>query len=808
MKTTKTLASLMLMSIVAAMMTMVLFTSCSDEDDLSIQSNPIARQVIGSWYTEYDTQGTVSGFMSDDPEQTYTSAVQYYEFHNDGTGLWTKFLYDAADNAIYQYGSMTGFNPEGEFTYIVSADGTIHINMTHDMTDTPKQWTVRFFDGNIMARDGSEDFTMRHATDEEIAYVKSEDGAFHGGAIKNKDYNINEDPMMSEDMETTFNAKNWWQHTHIYIYVGGSDYNQDIYDVNGKQKIGYDEVALPWNKEEANTHLPMRFLDNFTPESGWQLVMNRCGSNNIVNNNFMAFYNKYTGILRFFYYVPDKFGVSASDHAWEVMLSDNLAKHSTLRYGVPSSVQLNKSAIGQNNSGYYSQVITPWANSFNELGGAVLNSGWWAFDVDMSQYRPNASDNFDINNDRVQLQLKAWQKSRVDLYGKMKADIGGEFKMPVSGNSASGIWGAFGEHLETGEKIYNSIQDFAGELLKQDYWGAFKKGMDMFELGANLCGYKGEDGKKNGQINLTMDGSIDMSGTISTPVSAKGLCSPVMSLKLFDTNNTTLGQGVWNIKKNPVVCVTNAYVVWYNTGNVKSYGFSDTPQGKISFFDPSSIEVELNPKVFPKNDIEKVTVDAVCGVRSSVKVGENDDFRMALGIGNHIIDGHRSNRNLLSDSCKDPWNRTFDATNWIYDFLRGVEDKGDTNIASLYKGQSGKIMLGALGRGHNGYILEPQTANPMGYNKDLKADFDNDHMAPYEVTVTVTIKLKSMANPIVMSRVYLPEFEWVDVNTPSNMASLYNRIKNGKKSNSTELYDYQVKRIGEILKWINPKFNY
>ncbi len=76
------------------------------------------------------------------------------------------------------------------------------------------------------------------------------------------------------------------------------------------------------------------------------------------------------------------------------------------------------------------------------------------------------------------------------------------------------------------------------------------------------------------------------------------------------------------------------------------------------------------------------------------------------------------------------------------------------------------------------------------------------------VAAMMTMVLKSMANPIVMSRVYLPEFEWVDVNTPSNMASLYNRIKNGKKSNSTELYDYQVKRIGEILKWINPKFNY
>ena len=790
----KSLASRMLIGIVAAVMTMTVFTSCSEEDNPAPPTNQVAKQIIGSWYSEYDVTGTIPGFEADDPEQTFTSAVQYCEFHDDGTGVWTKFLYDENDIAIYQYGSMTGLRPDGEFTYNVNADGAIQITMMREVSDAPKQWTVRYLDGSIVARDGNEDFMMHPATDDEITYVKDEDDAFHGGAIKKKDYNINEDPMMSEDMETTFNAENWWEHTHIYIYVGGSDYNQDIYDVNGKQKIGYDEVALPWNTQEANTHIPMYLLDNFTPENGWQLVLNRCGSNNIANNNFMAFYNKYTGILRFFYYVPDKFGVSASDHAWEIMLSDNLAKHSTLRYGVPSDVQLNKSAIGQNNPGYYSQIITPWANSFNELGGAVLNSGWWAFDVDMSQYRSNTSDNYNTKRDRVQLQLKAWQNSRVDLYGKMKASIDGEFKMPVAASTNS-IWGAFGDRVEEGEDLYNKVMDMASSMMKADYWDGFRKGMDLIQTGANLCGFTDEEEKKNGQINMTLDGTIDMSGTISTPVSAKGLCSPVMSLELFNTKNTTFGQGIWNIKKNPVIYQLNKLYFWYPD---YAYMFADNPYGNktcwgvVCFFDPSSIEIELNPNAFAGEEIEYMKTQAVWTVRPANNPNGTADYVNALNLQSTYRDPkgistkHTENYKKIDEK--------------VADFLYGQDDKQGMDMVKFKLVEKDDQRTGFYGRGINDkVIIEPVTCL-----KDILGE--NTFPKAYEVTVTLTIKLKSMSHPIVMNRVYVPEIKCVEIFDLNQMNSVYKSIKNGKKSYNTDLYDFQLQRIGRMMQWANKDF--
>ena len=606
-------------------------------------------------------------------------------------------------------------------------------------------------------------------------------------------YNINEDKLMDKQ-GIIFDASNWNKHTHIYVFVDGSNYDQNITDINGNKKMGYRRVALPWNNKESNSHLPMNFLSNFTPESGWQLVLNRCGSNNIANNNFMVFYNKYSGMARFFYYVPDNAGVNASDHAWEVMLSDNLAKHSTLRYGVPSDVQINKAAIGQNNAGYYTHVVTPWVNSLSELGGAVVSNGWYAFDVDMSQYRSNPADNFNTANDKVQLQMKAWQTSRVNLYGTMTADIKGEFKMPVSASNNS-IYGAFGDYIETGEGIHGKVMDVADALTKQDYWGAFRKGMDFVQEGANLMGFTDETGKKNGQINMQMNGTIDMSGTMTTPVSAQGLCNPQMSISLFDTKNTTFGQGIWNIKKSPVVYRLSTHVEKFN------FTCSDEEEFRehITFMDPSSVEIELNPKAFDGQEIEWMKSQAVYVARAAHGLNGTTDYLNAMNLTNGYnewgVQDDKDHTTLI-----DPKNGCY-----YYDAFDSKEDiKNGMEITAL-KGilQVNNVTTNFMGRGNDKMIIEPSL---MAHWKCTKEGID---ILPHalEVNVTLTVKLKGMKQPIVMSRVYLPEVKMLHCRDLNEVKALYKKIKNGKKSHNTDLYDQQLKHISRLMYWGNTAFN-
>lgn len=111
-------------------------------------------------------------------------------------------------------------------------------------------------------------------------------------------YNIN---------DGEFTAENWRQQDAIYIY------DNEGQEVDGMGRDGYTLVNLPWYDGDRLTNLPTGFCDDLTRENGWELVLNRCGSRGIENNNFFAIYNKYSGMLRFFYFLPARFQ-SGNDH--------------------------------------------------------------------------------------------------------------------------------------------------------------------------------------------------------------------------------------------------------------------------------------------------------------------------------------------------------------------------------------------------------------------------------------------------------------------------------------------------------------
>jgi len=98
------------------------------------------------------------------------------------------------------------------------------------------------------------------------------------------------------------------------------------------------------------------------------------------------------------------------------------------------------------------------------------------------------------------------------------------------------------------------------------------------------------------------------------------------------------------------------------------------------------------------------------------------------------------------------------------------------------------------GRGKNGFAIEPQAAG--AYIKDRFWFW-----VPYpflEVNVKVKVKMRGMENPIVLSRNYLPDI--VDYGDGSDFESSRRYYYVGKKYGHTDLYDYQMKRIDDIIK--------
>lgn len=600
-------------------------------------------------------------------------------------------------------------------------------------------------------------------------------------------YNIN-------DATGSFTADNWRDQEAIYIYDGQGK------ERDTENHKGYTRVNLPWLKGVKLSNLPNGFCDDIIPENGWEMVFNSCGSRSIEDNNFFVLYNIYTGTLRFFYYQPADFQ-SGNDHVWETTMTDNMARNSTLRYGVPQNRSIkHKKDIGQNaEDGTITEYITPWVGRPSADGLITPNNGWWAFDVDMSLYSGKQLD----EDDNIRLQMRSWETAHVSLSSMITAQIDGTIQANVellqSQHLANSMLGMLTKMGSAGGSAYSMITS----LQSQQWSDAFSAGISMGKTVANMCGIKTEaaqdiEGTIDGTIALSMNGSIETTGTISTSKPTPGIVSPTFYLKDFDFSRSPgLGEGIWNLGESPVVYFTNASVDWrYEHKDEESCNWldrtspfkgqltqgqaTDSPyRGRVCYFDPTSIKVILNDKVFTSDEIANAKVYAVCGVRHSSKFGSTEGYRSAMELHKSILDGNASYGYS---------NRPF--TEAPFDALGNYKDKMKMEANTQFDKETfGNHQYGMFGRGDAEYLIEPQAL----YGKDAP-----EMMPAYEVTVTLVVEHDG--RPIVYSRSYLPEYKEMRIENMPEINDQY--IHQNKPDNYVaEIYGEQMKHIRDIRNW-------
>ena len=688
------------LAVVLVSVFLMLLTACSDSDKAF--NNPLGSDIYGLWYADYQASGTAGS-----DNTPYSRVVQAVKFNSDGTGTWWRAVF-TADNASKPLEVEGGrYSEDGTFDYSVAADGTITAKRRGEkqLDGSPMTLTFHYQDGVITTEDGGATQTLAVAPKDYDNVLLALENSMLGAEMV--DFNIN-------DGEIT--AENWRQTEGIYIYDGKGT---EVKDKEGR--TGYTLVALPWYEGTKLVNLPNDFCDDITPDNGWEWVANFCGNRSIENNNFFAVYNKYTGILRFFYYLPEGYS-TGNDHVWQVSMTDNLATRTTIPYGVPNDRTLkDKGAINQVGSDTFMDYVTPWTDYKSDDGLIVPNAGWWAFDVDLSMTRPETFS--DDNN--IKLQMRSWDTSHTTLYSTMEASIDGEMKgtfegrAPFMASSSKGLFGRVGDFIKLGTKV----KDVYTNLTSGNVVGAFKGGVDLAKNGSSLASSKtkasgGEtivDGSYQGTINLMMNGTINTDGVIKGSAPTVGITSPTLYLKDFDTKNSHLGQGVWNLKKTPMVYATNSQ-------NKIDY-WSDNPDvfaANWMFFDPSSIEVELNPEVFPESEIEWMQVDAVAGARKEMNWTGTDPFRQAMGL-KPMEDNNYFTKNTLfgvSEYYARVHGENID--NYVFNFVGAGDFDGQTIEGTKFLMSYDAFETGfvdydgrkqwprVFGCGTDDYIIEPQ----------------------------------------------------------------------------------------------------
>ena len=762
----KNLTKLMLMGILTAG-TALTFTACSDNaEEITNVNNPMAAKLQGMWISEKAESGEFPAWVEGEPERTYTKVVNAYKFFNDGTGVWEMFYVNDNGEVASAKGDLIYNEPDravadGFFRYTSAADGSINITMAHpeilkQEDNVAINRKMLYANGRINSTDGSETYLLTPANEQQQMEIMNYAHIAHCGGAFN--------PNDAEGSEG-FNYSSWRNRETIILHTG------EVGDKAG-ELAGYKEVALPWAKIDKQINIPQDVIDDLKPENGWEMVLNRCGYSMINNENFIFFYNKYMGTMRVLFYMPQKFE-SGSDHLWEIQVSDNMALRSPWRYGVPSDGKIaNKAAIGQKTSGHMTNNVTSWYDGYKINESITSREGWWAFDYDMSLYRPG----HDIKKDEIKLVMHSWNKTEFKIDSKIDAKIKTEFgESSLSGDLMNG--------LKAIVSVGTSIGKYYVAAGKNETGNAVKAIGEVFgTLGSMMFNGVGSD--CSGAVNLGMTGSIDSKGVATTATITKGVPSPTIQMTEFDYEHSHLGQGVWNLKKAPVVHVTD-YMIngsW------------------LYFFDPSSVEVELNPDLFPKKNIEWMQVDAIPGARWGNNTTGTDNHRKFLGL-------HRRGFKVNEIDIRKDILGNARITNKPeidvlanYNYGRANQDGLKYCIGTPDETVNGhKQNLRGYGK-EGEYILEP-IFNANLFNNELEA-------TPLEINVHVTVKMKGSNKIYSYNRVYLPDYKY-RIGTEQSLVDLYKNVIQKRTfesyySGHLDTHNYNVKRAYDKIKYYYP----
>ena len=449
----------------------------------------------------------------------------------------------------------------------------------------------------------------------------------------------------------------WASQTEINLVL-------ESYKENGVPVVKSLDVPLPWDWRDA----PLQWLPRYTARNmaeldrdDWELAFNLTGVDQKPGEHYFGLYNRFTGILRVFYYLTeDRLPAhDANDHMWSMGISKDLIEHVTFQYAIPygeEATDAYKAALGGNDAVFKTTALT--ADCTDE-GKVVPKVGWWAYDIDMSAMRQH--DFFSSDRSVIKPGMEVFNQDNVVLSSIMHGSLDGSFSGNMNMNSlkgsgttnggiASGLVGSFLNSALTNKAILDCMFDpkATGEAALTSLLGIFAGSVGKGLESKLKTGREDPDklGDFNGKINLTMDATIETVGSIGGERTTL-VPSPELNVASFVKPVKGFGGGVWNIEHHPVVyVVTDAF--WGDKAKFSSvekvtyegrtaYQLTVKPDDVglrlISFLDPTSIgTIYFNREALPSGVIGDIAVSTSYGVLNGTTPGYTDGFRKAIGL--------------------------------------------------------------------------------------------------------------------------------------------------------------------------------
>lgn len=429
--------------------------------------------------------------------------------------------------------------------------------------------------------------------------------------------------------------KEWWKQEEILYSVTRTK--------NGNIETVSEHIPLPW-APAATSNIPSSLFshDAMTSNVGWVMAYNLFAAETNGNPNskpYFMLYNKYTGVLRVFYYQAENSG-SGGELSFVVTPDDALSSkypyYQSMQYAIPicnSDVQLQGNVLkvtrGKNT---FQQMVTPYLKA-----DGVLKPGWYCFDLDWSAFNPKETAPF-FANDRMSIDCMTATNTKISMAGTITGTTEGSIEgfANSSTSTSNGL-----NYLDQFNGGVDKATDALALLMEGNYLkAAFKGVMSIWNIGKAMTGNATDDyttnTKSTGSINMSFTGKISLDGysTANTSNNATGV---EFSYTAFSQNNL-VGKGVWSLAENPVVYIVDDCLMGEDEDlicvvNKNGYSIGDMDPSSnhlrlMTFLDPTSIKINLNTALY--KDIRNAKMSWTYGVYPNQEAGHTDVYRNGI----------------------------------------------------------------------------------------------------------------------------------------------------------------------------------
>lgn len=350
-----------------------------------------------------------------------------------------------------------------------------------------------------------------------------------------------------------------------------------------------EAVHTPWDENISGGAIPDDIRTDIKYENGWDLIAHTVNGYGEPGMNYLIFHNRYTGILKGFYYLPHGTASPNNTAIWELYIEK---PHSLFAF-------LDE----------YAKTSEQKENEVIRMGNIVLSSsrgftpGWNCFQTELS-YDPS------LTNATLKIMPKTATQSTITINGDIDMETNGTIISYSTSNDAAGIVNF------VSRKAGNAAKDWVNKALKADKFLGFIPKVDIVNgardivnngistiIGAFTGGFD-ENEQTVHTVQLQSLGTVTMEGKVETPTD--GI---IMPLTISISPEKVGRLGAWSMAKNPSIKFSpysnhkgpNPISVYNQIYNLYVWGYPVEKE-----------KIAINPDIFPfikKYDVQYYLYD-------------------------------------------------------------------------------------------------------------------------------------------------------------------------------------------------------